>query len=59
MKEENMTDIEVIDLFDQTNITLRRLSEISGRSVEDLKLLLMDPDPKWGVTLNDPKGFLN
>tara|TARA_A100001011_G_C14219639_1_gene803690 strand:+ start:141 stop:278 length:138 start_codon:yes stop_codon:yes gene_type:complete len=36
-----MTDIEVIDLFDQTNITLRRLSEISGRSVEDLKLLLM------------------
>lgn len=54
-----MTDIEIIDLFDQTNITLRRLSEISGRSVEDLKLLLMDPDPKWVVTLNDPKGFLN
>ena len=36
-----MTDQEIIDLFDSTNITLERLSIISGRSVSDLKTLLM------------------
>jgi len=36
-----MTDQEIIDLFDSTNITLERLAIISGRSVSDLKTLLM------------------
>jgi len=36
-----MTDQEIIDLFDSTNITLERLSIISGRSVSELKTLLM------------------
>ena len=36
-----MTDQGIIDLFDSTNITLERLSIISGRSVSDLKALLM------------------
>lgn len=36
-----MSDQEIISLFDSTNITLARLSAISGRSVADLKKLLM------------------
>jgi predicted HTH domain antitoxin len=36
-----MSDQEIIDLFDSTNITLARLSTISGRSVAELKKLLM------------------
>tara|TARA_R100001126_G_scaffold93040_2_gene63258 strand:- start:124 stop:246 length:123 start_codon:yes stop_codon:yes gene_type:complete len=36
-----MTDQEIIDLFDSTNITLAELSRRSGRSVADLKKLLM------------------
>tara|TARA_R100000700_G_C3034582_1_gene61598 strand:- start:47 stop:223 length:177 start_codon:yes stop_codon:yes gene_type:complete len=36
-----MTDLEIIDLFDSTNITLARLSEVSLRSVGELKELLM------------------
>tara|TARA_R110000868_G_scaffold205313_1_gene453758 strand:- start:3307 stop:3438 length:132 start_codon:yes stop_codon:yes gene_type:complete len=36
-----MTDQEIIDLFDSTNITLAELSAQSGRSVRDLKSLLM------------------
>ncbi len=36
-----MTDFEIIDLFDSTNITLARLSEISLRSVGELQELLM------------------
>ena len=36
-----MTDLEIIDLFDSTNITLARLSELSLRSVGELKELLM------------------
>ena len=35
-----MTDQEIIDLFDSTNITLAELSAQSGRSVRDLKSLL-------------------
>lgn len=36
-----MTDQQIIDLFDSSNITLRELAAISGRSVADLKVLLM------------------
>lgn len=36
-----MSDAEIIDLFDSTNITLDTLSRISGRSVPELKRLLM------------------
>ena len=36
-----MTNDEIIDLFDSTNITLRELSVISGRSVKELKNLLL------------------
>jgi hypothetical protein len=36
-----MTDREIINIFDASNITLARLSIISGRSVKQLKLLLM------------------
>ena len=36
-----MTDQQIIHLFDSTNITLSALSAISGRSVADLKQLLL------------------
>jgi predicted HTH domain antitoxin len=36
-----MSDSEIIDLFDSSNITLAQLSMLSGRSVADLKKLLM------------------
>jgi hypothetical protein len=36
-----MSDAEIIDLFDTTNITLAELSSRSGRSIKDLKALLM------------------
>ena len=36
-----MSDREIIDLFDRTNVTLDTLSAISGRTVSDLKKLLM------------------
>jgi predicted HTH domain antitoxin len=36
-----MTDQEIVDLFDTTNITMARLASISGRSVAELKQLLM------------------
>jgi predicted HTH domain antitoxin len=36
-----MTDQEIISLFDSTNITLAQLSALSGRSVPQLKKLLM------------------
>jgi hypothetical protein len=38
---DNMTDQEIIDMFDSTNITLARLALISGRTVPQLKKLLM------------------
>lgn len=40
-KDVTMTDQQIIDLFDSSNITLRELAAISGRSVADLKVLLM------------------
>ena len=36
-----MTNQQIIELFDSSNITLAELSAISGRSVADLKALLM------------------
>ena len=41
MSEDRMSDNEIIDLFDSSNITLAELSQISGRSVKQLKKLLM------------------
>jgi hypothetical protein len=41
-KGDCMTDAEIIDLFDSTCITLARLALVSGRSVEQIKKLLMD-----------------
>ena len=37
-----MTDQQIIDLFDSTNITLAELSRKSGRSVADLRKILMN-----------------
>lgn len=36
-----MTDAEIVDLFDSTNITLAELATLSGRTVRALKKLLM------------------
>mgnify|MGYP003705448129 FL=1 len=36
-----MTIDEIIDLFDSTNITLGELSVITGKSVKELKNILM------------------
>ena len=36
-----MTIDEIIDMFDSTNITLGELSVISGKSVKELKNILM------------------
>jgi predicted HTH domain antitoxin len=36
-----MTDAEIVDLFDSTNITLAQLAALSGRTVPQLKKLLM------------------
>lgn len=36
-----MTDQQIIDLFDSTNITLAELSRITGKSVSYLKQILM------------------
>jgi predicted HTH domain antitoxin len=36
-----MTDQQIINLFDSSNITLRELAAMSGRSVAQLKTLLM------------------
>jgi|DEB0MinimDraft_6_1074348.scaffolds.fasta_scaffold45755_4 lambda repressor-like predicted transcriptional regulator len=39
-----MTDQDIIDLFDSTNITLAELSRRSGKSVSYLKSILMGTD---------------
>ena len=36
-----MSDNEIIDRFDTSNITIEQLSKISGRSVKYIKKLLM------------------
>ena len=36
-----MTDQQIVELFDSTNITLAELAHLSGRSVKALKKLLM------------------
>ena len=38
---ELMTNAEIVALFDSTNITLTRLAQLSGRTVAQLKTLLM------------------
>jgi predicted HTH domain antitoxin len=37
-----VSDQKIIELFDSSNITLKELAEISGRSVAELKKLLME-----------------
>jgi predicted HTH domain antitoxin len=41
MEDIIFSDQRIIELFDSTNITLSELSAISGRSVSELKKLLM------------------
>jgi len=41
MRRLKLTNEEIIELYDTTNITLRELSRITGWSVKDLKKLLM------------------
>jgi predicted HTH domain antitoxin len=36
-----MSDYQIVELFDSTNITLAELSRITGRTVSQLKNLLM------------------
>lgn len=36
-----MSNDEIIELFDSTNITLGELANLTGRSVKELKNLLM------------------
>lgn len=36
-----MSNAEIVALFDGTNITLTRLAQLSGRTVAQLKTLLM------------------
>lgn len=40
--ENIMDDLDIIDLFDSTNITLAELSRLSGRTVAELKKILME-----------------
>jgi hypothetical protein len=40
LRSNTMTNEEIIDLFDSTNITLAELSAITGKSVKQLKTLL-------------------
>ncbi len=37
-----MTRQEIIDLFDSTHITMAELSRISGRSIKQLKKILIE-----------------
>jgi predicted HTH domain antitoxin len=37
-----MSDYQIIELFDSTNVTLVELSRLTGRPVEELKALLME-----------------
>jgi predicted HTH domain antitoxin len=37
-----MSDYQIIELFDSTNVTLAELSRLTGRPVEELKALLME-----------------
>ena len=41
IKRAAVSDQKIIELFDSSNITLQELAEISGRSVAQLKKLLM------------------
>ena len=41
IRRATVSDQKIIELFDSSNITLQDLAEISGRSVAQLKKLLM------------------
>jgi len=41
IRRATVSDQKIIELFDSSNITLQELAEISGRSVAQLKKLLM------------------
>ena len=42
IRRATVSDQKIIELFDSSNITLKELAEISGRSVAELKKLLME-----------------
>jgi len=42
IRRATVSDQKIIELFDSSNITLQELAEISGRSVAQLKKLLME-----------------
>ena len=52
-----MTDYEIVTLYDSTNITLADLSLRSGRSVEELKALLMETGDPFEEPFDDPARF--
>jgi hypothetical protein len=52
-----MTDHEIVTLYDSTNITLSDLSIRSGRSVEELKALLMETGDPFEEPFDDPARF--
>jgi predicted HTH domain antitoxin len=39
-----MTNHQIIELFHSTNITLAELARLSGRTVKELKILLMNSE---------------
>ena len=41
IRRATVSDQKIIELFDSSNITLQELAEVSGRSVAQLKKLLM------------------
>ena len=41
LEDFKVSDYQIIDLFDSTNITLRELSRITGQTVSELKALLL------------------
>ena len=55
-----MTDQEIIRLFDSTNISLAMLSRMTGKTIDELKTILMSPDeeesdgqPDWNQEWED------
>ena len=52
-----MTDYEIVTLYDSTNITLADLSLRTGRSVAELKKLLMETGDPFEEPFDDPARF--
>ena len=48
-----MTDADIISLYDSSNITLYQLSIISGRTINQLKRLLMAWERGFTMTKNE------